>query len=150
MGTALIRSASNADLAAVESLAAAWAEEGITLGQAPASVDWLASRLESYFVVAEVDRTIVGYCIGEAVTTDESVAAALPVGTPCVEISELYVDAKHRGNNIGAELLHAVLARAAEHGIERSMLFTSTRDVAGILRFYERHGFRGWGVQMLR
>lgn len=48
-----------------------------------------------------------------------------------------YVVPGLRGRGIGGRLIDAVLARAAEHGIERVTVHSSPRAVSA----YERHGF---------
>lgn len=126
-----------------------WAREGITYGQAAESREWFSERVGDYFFVADAGA-VVGYCQGEPRRAEESVAAVLPLDTPYVEITNVYIRPDHRSTGIGSRLLTAVLDAAAADGVHRSLLFTGTKDVAGVLRFYERQGYRGWGVQLVR
>ena len=146
-----IRPASTDDLAAVVRLSQAWVEEDISYDQTDPGYDWFAERLTThYFFVALVDGDVVGYSQGDVQTSDESVTAVLPVGTPFVEITNLYVAEPYRRSGLGGQLLDAVLAAAGRDGVDRSLLFTGTKDVLSIVRFYSRHGYDGWGIQMVR
>lgn len=145
-----IRAATGSDLAAVVRLSEEWVEEEITYGQTAPSYDWFADRLLHYFFVAVVDGEVAGYSQGENHASDESVAAVLPIGTPFVEITNLYVAKGHRRRGLGGQLLDSVLDAARRDGVDRSLLFTGTKDVLSIVRFYSSRGYDGWGVQMVR
>jgi lysozyme family protein len=43
-----------------------------------------------------------------------------------------------------------VLDAAKRDGVDRSLLFLGTRDALSIARFYQRHGYNGWGIQKVR
>lgn len=150
MPAAEIRNASSADLASVVRLSEVWVSEGITHGQSGPGGAWFAERLDRYFFVADVDGEVVGYSQGEVQVSDESVTAVLPLGTRFVEITNLYVAATHRRLGLGGRLLEAVLDAARGDGVDRSLLFTGAKDVLSIARFYNRHGYDGWGIQMVR
>jgi ribosomal protein S18 acetylase RimI-like enzyme len=145
-----VRAAVEADLDAVLRLAAEWVAEDVTYGMTVPSRDWFRSGLAHYFFVATADGSTIGYSQGEVHTSDESVTAVLPIGSPFVDITNIYVSPSHRHRGVGGDLLQAVLSAAANDGVERALLFTGTKDVLTIVRFYERHGFKGWGVQMVR
>jgi ribosomal protein S18 acetylase RimI-like enzyme len=55
-----------------------------------------------------------------------------------------------RRAGIGTELLHRLLEAARVDGIRRSLVFSATKDTAQISRFYERFGYRPWGVQFFK
>jgi GNAT superfamily N-acetyltransferase len=145
-----IRAATSRDLPAVVQLSDAWVREETTYGQTAPGYDWFADRLAHYFFVAVVDGDVVGYSQGEFHNSDESVTAVLPIGTPFVEITSLYVAADRRRLGLGGRLLDAILDAAKRDGVDRSLLFTGTKDVLSIARFYARHGYDGWGIQMVR
>lgn len=145
-----IRRATEGDIDAVTALAAEWAAEGITHGQTAEDAARLHAALEHYFFVADDKGSVVGYAQGEVQISDESVSAVLALGTPFVEITNMYVAPSKRGGGVGSRLLQAVLDAAEADGIVRALLFTGAKDVMAIVRFYSRHGFDGWGVQMVR
>jgi len=78
-------------------------------------------------------------CIG-----DEVVGHAQIVQAPTLwewELKSLAVDARHRRQRIGGQLVQVSLSYAREHGAERMLVGTSTADLDN-LRFYQRLGFR--------
>lgn len=150
MCAARIRPAQDRDVDAVAALAEQWVEEDITYGQAAPPASWFRGRLDQYFFVAIDGSHVVGYAQGESRTSDPAVAAVLPVGTPFVEVINVYVTPAYRRQGVGGQLLDAVLGAAQRDGIDRSLLFTGTKDVFAVLRFYGRHGYHAWGVQMIR
>ena len=50
----------------------------------------------------------------------------------------------------GGGLVESCLAQAKEAGVAYALLYSAAVDVRSILRFYERHSFRSWNVQMFR
>ncbi|MCO1580903.1 GNAT family N-acetyltransferase [Crossiella sp. SN42] len=76
-----------------------------------------------------------------------TVTVVLP-GTEFAEVSEpgelefrmLAVDPAHHGRGIGEQLLRAVLDRAADLGVSR-VVMCSTSTMAAAHRLYRRHGF---------
>ena len=53
-----------------------------------------------------------------------------------------------RGRGVGTILVEAVLQKAREQGVRAFHVFSATRNTEDVLRFYRRHGFEPWGVQM--
>lgn len=146
----MIRRASRGDLEAVKALSESWVGEAITYGQVSEPIEWFEARVDAYFFVAEVDGGVVGYGQGDVRVSDERVAAVLSPGTRYVEITNLYVHPDYRSRGVGSGLLEHLLEAAGADGVDRSLLFTGTKDVLRVLRFYMRHGYEGWGVQMVR
>jgi len=60
------------------------------------------------------------------------------------------VTAEHRSSGIGGMLLDGLLEAARRNGVERSLVYSATRDLEKVLRFYRRHGFKNWYVRMYR
>ena len=46
--------------------------------------------------------------------------------------------------------MRAALQWGRERGVAAFHVFTATRDIDRVLRFYRRHGFQPWGIQMSR
>lgn len=136
---------------AVLRLQRAWAEEAITYGYAPATREALLPLLGPYFLVAEVARNIVGFAYGTPVPGDGNEATAvIPAGQPYLSIDEIYVAPGHRNQGIGGRLLHQITATARANGVTRFVVYSASKDLDGILRFYRAHGFRSWNVQLFQ
>ncbi len=122
--------------------------EGIGYGFVASSRDDIAARLGPYFFVAEADGSLAGYTYGSVLVSEG--LAVTPAGQRYLDIQELYVVPERRRQGLGGRLLQSLLKRAAADGIERVHVFSSTKDQDAILRFYRRHGFSPWGVQLFR
>jgi ribosomal protein S18 acetylase RimI-like enzyme len=79
----------------------------------------------------------------------DSVGAVLSPGTVHLELSAVYVQPCHRDRGSGGALVEELLVRARSRGIEHVLLYTGSGDIDAVMRFYRRHGFRPWGVQMI-
>jgi GNAT superfamily N-acetyltransferase len=148
-----IRLCRDEDLDAVAGLYRRWEAEGITWGLIAETAEGLREKLGPYFVVAERSGAIVGFVAGRVRQAGEAPPedlAVFPGGADYLEVEDLYVAAPERRAGIGTQLLERVLAEARAHGIERSTVFSATKDTAQISRFYERFGYRPWGVQLFK
>lgn len=103
-------------------------------------------RFSAYFLVAELDDEIVGYIRGSLHSI-----APVPVlqseGT-CVEVEDLYVRPDVRDETIGQTLLERLLTVARHAGVRRFVVSTLSTHTDQILRFYRRHGFTPWHIQI--
>ncbi len=130
----------------VRHLQVQWAHEDITYGFVPASEEQIRAAFQGYFLVAELEGTVVGF-----VTASERMSdglAVIPEGTKYFEIDDIYVIPDHRSRGIGSLLLERVKERAKRDGFTHLHVFSGTKDLHQILQFYERDGFRGWSVQL--
>jgi ribosomal protein S18 acetylase RimI-like enzyme len=144
----LIRRAADSDAQSVSRLQHRWAEEGSAYGFVPASVEQIKAALGPYFLVAEVGDVVVGFVSGSVHVSEGK--AVIPQGASYVEIDDLYVSPEYRRQSVGGCLIRRVLAEAKERGATHALLYSAAKDMHGILRFYERHDFRSWYVQMFR
>lgn len=39
---------------------------------------------------------------------------------------------------------------AKEYGIERSLIYSSTKDMDSIIKFYKKHDYKTWYIQMFK
>jgi ribosomal protein S18 acetylase RimI-like enzyme len=145
-----IRCADADDVSRLVELSKAWADEGVTRGQAPDRREWFHSSLGPYSLVAETGSSVVGYVQGEERMSDEQHSAVLTPGTPYLEVTNLYVAPRFRSQGVGGALLDRLLGVAADRGVERSLVYSATKDLDRILSFYRSHGFQGWFVQLYR
>lgn len=145
-----IRPATHADTARLAELSEQWAAEGITIGQQPDDQEWFAAAIGPYFLVAENDGDIAGFAQAEEMMSDERHTAVLPTGTRYLDVTNVYVVPHLRSSGIGGALLDELLDRAAQQGIERSMVYSAASELDRVVAFYRSHGFRGWFVQLVR
>jgi ribosomal protein S18 acetylase RimI-like enzyme len=148
-----IRTCSDEDLGAVAGLYRQWEAEGITWGLTAETAADLRANLGPFFLVAERGGEIVGFVAGRlrhAGAGPPDNLAVFPVGAEYLEIEDVYVAPDARRAGIGSRLVQRVLGEARERGVDRSTVFSSTRDTAAITRFYERLGYRAWGVQFFK
>ncbi len=98
--------------------------------------------------MAETDEDLVGFVSGLIRLSDG--LAVIPDGESYVEICDVYVSPLFRQSGIGGELIEKLLAKARAQEVTYALLYSANKDIHSVLRFYERHGFRGWYVQMFR
>lgn len=145
-----IRPATSADAPRLAELSGNWAEEGITIGQAPDEQPWFQEAVGPYLLVAEVDAEIVGFVQGEEQVSDERHSSVMPAGTRYLDVTNVYVVPQLRSDGIGGDLLDELLAEASRRGVERSMVYSAASELDRVVAFYRSHGFRGWFVQLYR
>lgn len=148
MDETLIRLAEGSDAQAVARLQQRWLEEGSVYGFVPESREQVEAAVSPYLLVAEVGNQVVGFISGSVGVSDGM--AVIPEGESYLEVDNLYVAPEFRGRGIGSRLITQLLTQAEQRGVAHATLYSATKDIHSALRFYERHGFRGWYVQMFR
>ena len=88
---------------------------------------------EPVFAALEGDR-IVGYAFGHAYTQEKRLSA-IPIGSACFDVDELYVLPAYRSQGIGGKLFGAIEAYAKTQA-QFITLASSTKDYRRVLRFY--------------
>lgn len=147
-----IRRAAESDIPAILALQQQWSDEAITYGYQPSTEEQLRAALGPHFFVAEAQGQVVGPVIGY-ITGSVGISPGLtilPEGHAYLAIDDLYVLPEWRSQGVGHSLLDASIASAEQAGVQAAMLFTATKDVHRILRFYEQNGFQSWGVQLFK
>lgn len=144
----IIRPASTDDLHEMALLQHAWEHEQITHGQTATDLPHLQEQINEYALVAQTGNQLVGIVMA-SVHVSEGMAV-IPAGERYLEIDDLYVMPEWRAQDIGHQLLDTVLARAEADGIHYQLVYTATKEIRRILRFYESCGFESWYVQMYR
>lgn len=136
------------DLDCIVSLQQQWAKEDITYGFIPAAKSYLETKLGKYFLVAELDNEIVGFVYGTVNKAGN--ITVIENGELYIEIDDIYTTLNNRGSNIGTLLLDKILEVAKENGIERSLIYSSTKDMDSIIKFYKKHDYKTWCIQMVK
>ncbi|WP_035294567.1 GNAT family N-acetyltransferase [Clostridium sp. KNHs214] len=148
MNNLIIRECVYKDLDYIIALQQQWAKEDITYGFVAADKDYLESKLGKYFLVAELNKKIVGFVYGTVHKSRNM--AVMDNGQLYIEIDDIYVCIDNRGFNIGTILLDKILEIAKENGVKRSLIYSSTKDMEGIIKFYKKHDYKTWCIQMFR
>jgi GNAT superfamily N-acetyltransferase len=148
MNNLVIRECSYEDLECVESLQQQWTKEDITYGFVPAEKSYLETKLGKYFFVAESNNEILGFVYGTVHKSENM--SVIDNGQLYIEIDDIYTSLNNRGAGIGTLLLDKVLAVAKENGIERSLIYSSTKDMDSIIKFYKKHDYKTWYIQMVK
>lgn len=149
-----LRQAAEADTAAVCQLQQEWFEEGCVYGFVPETREQVRAGMGPFCWVAEVDGrdgrdgSIIAFADGSVHTSDG--LAVIPAGERYLEIDNVYVSLPYRQLGIGGQLVDALLAEAKKQGISYALLYSATKDIHPVLKFYEQHGFQSWSVQMFR
>jgi GNAT superfamily N-acetyltransferase len=71
-------------------------------------------------------------------------------GQAYIEVDDIYVIQKHRDSGLGTLLLDKMLDLAKENGVEKSLIYSSSKDFDSIVNFYKKHDYKTWYVQMYR
>ena len=140
--------ATEQDVEGVLDLQKRWQAEQITYAHEPNAREFVLGRLGPLFLIAEAEACFVAFAYGAV--HQSSGLAVTPAGQRYLEVDDIYVAAEHRGRGIGGELLDGLIEAARREGVERVHVFSATKDHDQVLRFYRRHGFQPWGVQLYK
>ena len=143
-----IREAVKKDVPLIQRLQQQLFEEEIIYGFVPETVEEMEKSIGAYFLVAEIDNEITGFICGDVSVSDG--LAVVPKGESYLEIENLYVVPQLRKQGIGGRLVDELLLKAGRAGIAYVSLYSASKDVHGVLKFYERHDFQSWYVQMFQ
>ena len=143
-----IASATERDVVPVHELMVQWEREGTTIGYTACDEAYLCGCLGECFLVARAAGRIGGFVCARIV--DNPGHAAMPNARRLLQVEELFVRPEARRRGAGSALLRAALQWGRERGLTAFHVFTATRDTDRVLRFYRRHGFQPWGIQMYR
>ena len=136
------------DLDYIVDLQQQWSKEEITYGFMPADKDHLETKLGKYFLVAELNNEIVGFVCGTVNKADN--ISVINNGETYIEVEDIYTAKDNRDKNIGTLLLDRVLEVAKENGVERSLIYSSTKDIDSIIKFYRKNDYKTWYIQMFK
>ncbi|MCR2044035.1 GNAT family N-acetyltransferase [Anaerosalibacter massiliensis] len=114
----------------------------------PADKNYLEIKLGIYFLVAELRDEIIGFIYGTVHKAEDM--AIIDSGQLYIEVEDIYVSLNNRGTGLGSLLLDKILELAKENGIERSLIYSSTKDMDSIIKFYKKHDYKIWCIQMFK
>lgn len=148
MDNLIIRECTYEDLDKIISLQQQWEIEDITHGFVPADKRYLEEKVGKYFYIAELNSEIVGFVYG-TVHNAENIGI-FNEGEAYIQVDDIYISQNNRGTGLGNILLEKILNTAKESGIERSLIYSSTKDMDSIIRFYKKHEYKTWCIQMYK
>lgn len=148
MDNFIIRKCTYDDLEDVVYLQQQWATEAINYGFIPADNNYLEKKLGKYFLVAESKDEIIGFIYGIAYKAEDM--TIIDSGQLYIEVEDIYVSLNNRGTGLGSLLLDKILELAKENEIQRSLIYSSTKDIDSIIKFHKKHDYKTWYIQMFK
>jgi len=143
-----IRECRSEDIEVIYNLQKAWAKEDITFGFNPADKGYLVKKLGKYFLVAEYGQEVIGFVYG---TIHEAKDLSIfKNGEKYIELDDIYVNSNYRDSNVGGGLIDSMLELASKDGVNRSLVYSATKNSEKIIEFYKKHGYNTWYVQMFK
>lgn len=143
----LVRQAIKTDVPFVCQLQQQWFEEDNVHGFVPENQMQIETALSSY-LVAEVGGRIVGFISGSVLISEGM--AVIPSGENYLEIDNLYILPEFRNQGIGSSLIAQLLTQAKEQGVSYALVYSAAKNIRDILKFYERHNFQSWNIQLFQ
>ena len=147
----LVRPAGIDDVGAVVGLSELWADEGCTVGYVALMEG--DKHLQSWldggcFFVVEYEGAVIAYAAGVVKVGKNAIFK--PEGERYLDVHEVFVHGDHREKGVGDSLMEVLLLRAESEGICRSMVGSNNIDWMRTYRFYERHGYGMFSIQMYK
>ena len=148
MANYIIRECTESDIQQVHDLQIAWRNEDNTYGFEPSSIEDLRINIGKYFIVLEIDKNIRGYVLGSIHTARDM--NIFKNGEEYIEIDDIYIERAIRNNGFGELLIKEINKIAETNGITHSLLYSATKNIEGIIKFYKNCGYKSWYVQMYK
>jgi GNAT superfamily N-acetyltransferase len=146
-----IRPAEDQDLHLVTRLSKEWVRERITYTLIPTLPKQLSTVPKDLRLIAWEGKKPIGYAFGRVLTYRAEVKGLytmVPSGTRYFSLSEIFVTKPYRTKGVGSALLKAIMRNAKKQGIRNFDVLSKSRNIEGVERFYERHGFKTYMVHM--
>lgn len=148
MNEYIIRKCRKEDIESIHNMQVNWQKEDITYGFVPCDREYLESKLGDYFYIGEIENKIIGFAYGTIHEAKD--ISVIEDGEKYIEIDDIYIIPEYRNTGIGGVLLDKVLETARDNSIEKSIVYSATKDSHRIVKFYENHGYKTWYVQMFK
>ncbi|MGO4346973.1 GNAT family N-acetyltransferase [Paenibacillus sp. MCAF9] len=108
----------------------------------------IRTRLNEYFLIAEIDHKIIGYCFGDV--REGNAQPVIKHDEKYLEIFEVYVDPDFRSLGIGRKLVEHLIFKSNSNKVSRILVGSSNRKWEETIRFYKDQGFQMWYFQMYK
>jgi ribosomal protein S18 acetylase RimI-like enzyme len=136
------------DLQSISRLQQQWSDEDIVYGFVPESEEQLEAHLNPYLLVAESGNEMIGFISGSICLSNGT--AVIPEGEIYLEIESLYIKPEYRGQGAGSKLIARLISDAKNQGVTYASLYSAVKDIKSTLKFYKKHDFQSWYVQMFK
>lgn len=144
----IIRKCRMEDIDSVMNLEKEWQYEDITYGFVPETKEYLESMTGDYFIVCEINGQVEGFIFGSVHKSENM--AVMNDDDLYIEIENLYVSKEYRNSGVGSRMLKELLKQAELNGVHHSLLYSSTKDLKSVIKFYEKNGYHTWNTQMFK
>lgn len=148
MDNLIIRECNYEDLEYIICLQQQWETEDIAYGFVPDDKSYLERKLGKYFYVAELNNRIIGFVFGTVHKSENM--TIFNNGQLYIEVDDIYISQSFRDTNFGSLLLDKLLDAAKEDGVNKSLIYSSTKDMDSIIKFYKKHDYKTWYIQMYK
>jgi len=144
----LIRQATIKDVDQLLELQKKWEMEDITYGFVSASRKQIEESIKEIVFIFLVNDVIVGFISGRIKTSTG--ISIFRDGEKYLDIEDLYIESASRNNGIGKILFKKIEENAKALGVEKILVYSSTKDIEKILHFYKTCGMQSWYIQMYK
>lgn len=144
----LIRPAIKTDAPLISRLQHKWFEEENVYGFVPENQEQIEASLDSYLIAEVGGAGVVGF-ISSWVRVSDGMAV-IPAGESYLEIDNLFVLPEFRNQGIGSDLIARRLDQAKQQGVNYALVYSASKNILDVLKFYERHNFQSWYIQMFQ
>ena len=144
----MIRTATTKDLSGIAELEQEWLSGVPTWGYRSRSESELRELPGSNTLVAIEEEKIIAFAVCAPRTNDGS--CIYIQGDRIMEVLDLFVTRNWRGKGVGQALLTAIEVRAKKDQYTKLIVYSSVRDIDGVLAFYRASGFTSWSIQLFK
>ena len=110
------------------------------IGQA--QVDYMVEKFQSETAITEQIKNGYDYFLIDYLGTPSGYLALVAnTSEKKLMISKIYVDAAHRGQNLGCLLLDFAIQQAKNHNLT-TLWLTVNKDNSNTIQWYKKHGFK--------
>lgn len=148
MDNLIIRECNYEDLDYIIFLQQQWKTEDIAYGFVPDDKSYLERKIGKYLYVAELNNKIIGFVLGTVHKSENM--TIFNNGQLYIKVDDIYISQSFRNTNFGSLLLDKLLNAAKEDGINRSLIYSSAKDMDSIIKFYKKHDYKTWYIQMYK
>jgi len=144
----IIRHATSADLAEIHAMQQTWEQEHTVWGYRANSREELQAMSPTMMWIVEIQGQVIGYALCQQAPPQERAIAEH--NDTILEIEDLYIQPPYRNRGYGSQLVKAIETWGREHGYQKLLIYSSVKNLARILAFYQQQGFSGWNIRMFK
>jgi N-acetylglutamate synthase-like GNAT family acetyltransferase len=143
-----IRDATENDRDVIMNLQKKWEVEDITFGYTHSEKIKIDNSINEYFIVLTIDKNVVGFISGKIKQAND--LNIFCENEKYLDIEDLYIEKEYRGMGYGKHLVDAIMKKSNSNGIKRVLVYSATKDVERITKFYKCCGMSSWYVELFK